>query len=137
MKRESVNPIRVVGHSMETPMRGSTPFVLGALGAFLVAAASVSVEAGRIGRLPEDLSRGYVVAESRHGNGSVSGPVRYTELGPQVRLPGGTWQYCRRSCAETLRVETIDFWDAQRDTPGGGLAAECGIFGCLEIGRRY
>jgi len=42
------------------------------------------------------LKKGYVVARSRFGNGSVSGPVRMTDLGPQVRLPGGTWEYCRR-----------------------------------------
>src|SRR5687768_14926478 len=52
---------------------------------------------------------GVVVAESRFGNGVVAGPVRWQRLGPQVRLPGGTWVYCRRSCAETLRVETVDF----------------------------
>jgi hypothetical protein len=82
------------------------------------------------------LDQGYVVAHSRYGNGTVSGPVRDTRLGPQVRLPGGAWEYCRRSCSETLRVETVDFWEAQQD--GGGLAAECGIFGCLDIhiGRR-
>jgi len=82
------------------------------------------------------LEQGYVVAHSRYGNGRISGPVRDTRLGPQVRLPGGNWEYCRRSCSETLRVETVDFWEAQQD--GGGLAAECGIFGCLDIhiGRR-
>ncbi|MEQ8825460.1 MAG: hypothetical protein RIC14_13910 [Filomicrobium sp.] len=85
-------------------------------------------------RQPEDLSRGYVVAESRYGNGTVSGPVRMRRLGPQVRLPGGTWQWCRRTCAETLRVESIDFWDSRQD---GVLTDECGIFGCLEIRGRY
>ncbi len=87
-------------------------------------------EAGR--RIAEDLSRGYVVAESDYGNGRVTGAVRFTELGPQVQTPGGNWYYCRRSCSETLRVETVDFWEAQRDY-GGGLAAECGIFGCLKL----
>lgn len=81
----------------------------------------------------EGAERGYVIARSRHGNGSVAGRVRETHLGPQVQLPGGNWEYCRRSCSETLRVETIDFWEGRADT-GGGLASECGIFGCLEIG---
>ena len=73
-----------------------------------------------------------VVAESRFGNGVVAGPVRWQRLGPQVRLPGGTWVYCRRSCAETLRVETVDFWEA-KGLGGGTFDNECGIFGCLEV----
>ena len=27
-----------------------------------------------------------------------------------MRLPHGTWVYCRTSCRETLRVETVDIW---------------------------
>ena len=54
--------------------------------------------------------RGYVVAESRFGNGTVSGPIRRTRVGLQVRTPGGNWLHCARSCAETLRVNTVDFW---------------------------
>lgn len=53
----------------------------------------------------------YVVAESRYGHGSVSGPVRMGRVGPQVRLPGGNWIDCKRSCSETLRQETVDFWE--------------------------
>lgn len=78
------------------------------------------------------IQEGGVVARSRHGNGSISGPVRMTDLGPQVRLPGGTWEYCRRSCSETLRVETVDRWEGPLS--GNGLTQECGIFGCLSIG---
>lgn len=81
---------------------------------------------------------GYVVAESRFGNGTVSGAVRNTELGPQVQLPSGHWEYCRRSCSETLRVETIDFNEKNaQQLGGGGLANECGFFGCIELGRRW
>ena len=67
---------------------------------------------------------GYVVAQSRFGNGTVSGPVRRTSVGPQVRLPGGSWVYCKRSCSETLRAESVDFWEA-RQSPGG---QEQGLF---------
>ncbi|MFN3869695.1 MAG: hypothetical protein ACK4MF_11605 [Hyphomicrobiaceae bacterium] len=100
-------------------------------GAFLVAA--TMAEAGRLG-ISRDygydgIEEGYVVARSRFGNGTVSGPVRETRVGPQVRLPGGTWEYCRRSCSETLRVETVDIWEARQ-----GMGAECGILGCLSIG---
>lgn len=63
-------------------------------------------------------ARGQVVTESRQGNGVVRGAVRETALGPQVQLPGGSWVYCKRSCAETLRAETVDFWEAQQG-PGG------------------
>jgi hypothetical protein len=69
-----------------------------------------------------------VVAESKFGHGTVSGPVRMTSVGRQVRLPGGTWEHCKRSCSETLRVATVDFWEAQ-----SGIGAQCGIFGCLEL----
>ena len=55
----------------------------------------------------------YVVAESRWGNGSVSGPVRPSRHGWQVRMPGGTWIDCVRSCSETLRRQTVDFWETQ------------------------
>lgn len=68
---------------------------------------------------------GYVYAESRFGHGTVSGPVRDTARGPQVRLPGGSWIYCRVSCRETLREETVDFWETR--APGGGAGARFGI----------
>jgi hypothetical protein len=73
----------------------------------------------------------YVVAESRFGNGVMRGAVRPTSLGPQVQLPGGSWTYCKRSCSETLRAETVDFWEARR--PGGG-GDEQGLF--IYLGRR-
>jgi len=69
-----------------------------------------------------------VVAQSKFGNGTVTGPVRMTSVGRQVQLPGGTWEHCKRSCSETLRVATVDFWEAQN-----GTTNECGIFGCLEL----
>lgn len=76
-----------------------------------------------------------IVAHSRHGNGSITAPVRSARNGYQVRLPGGNWIYCRRSCAETLRVETVDIFETQGSLTGYGTRMnECGIFGCLEIG---
>jgi hypothetical protein len=71
-----------------------------------------------------------VIAESRFGHGTVAGPVRAARYGYEVRLPGGTWEACKRSCSETLRVSTVDFWEAQNNY---GIGAECGIFGCLEV----
>jgi hypothetical protein len=63
----------------------------------------------------------YVVAHSDFGNGSVSGPVRQGRRGWQVRMPGGTWIDCVRSCSDTLRRQTVDFWESNfRDGPGSG-----------------
>lgn len=65
--------------------------------------------------------RDYVVAHSRWGHGSTSGPVRRARNGWEVRLPRGTWIPCRRSCSEELRLATVDFWETQgRDAPDGG-----------------
>jgi hypothetical protein len=76
-----------------------------------------------------------VVAESRFGHGTVSGPVRLTRTGREVRLPGGTWIPCGRSCSETLRVESVDFWENRGAGPSNRIDNECGILGCL--GRSY
>lgn len=67
---------------------------------------------------------GYVTVDSRYGNGTVRAPVRMAEFGYQVRLPGGTWIYCERNsllfdrnrpCAETLRRESIDYWETRSE----------------------
>ena len=84
-------------------------------------------------RPPASYPGGYVVAESRFGNGTVQAPVRQAAKGWQVRLPGGSWEYCRRSCSETLRVETVDRWEGKLGNGSVGFGDECGIFGCLEI----
>ncbi len=86
------------------------------------------------GAAPGGYAEGYLHAVSRHGNGSVSGPVRAARFGPEVRLPGGTWVACRASCSETLRVEVLDIWENDGRMIGAGTAAlECGVFGCLEL----
>jgi hypothetical protein len=77
---------------------------------------------------------GYVVAYSHDGNGSIRAPYRNTNVGYQVRLPRGTWVYCKTSCSETLRVNTIDVWanvDSANPIGVGTLQQECGIAGCL------
>lgn len=63
---------------------------------------------------------GYVTAESRYSGKTITAPVRRGPYGRlEVSLPGGTWIECRRSCRDTLRRETIDFWDS-RDSGGAG-----------------
>ncbi len=54
-----------------------------------------------------------VVAESNFGKGTVSGAVREGRVGLEVQLPGGSWIPCGRSCSDTLRRQTVDFWDNQ------------------------
>lgn len=72
-------------------------------------AAAPAAEPVRHDRRPD-----VVVAESRYGHGTVSGPVRPGPRGGhEVRMPGGTWIDCGRSCAETLRRETVDFWESR------------------------
>lgn len=57
-----------------------------------------------------------VTACSTYGrHGCYTAPVRQTPLGPQMRLKGGTWIWCEGDCRDTLRRETIDFWDDQRE----------------------
>ena len=72
-------------------------------------------------RAPLGPPRDLVVAHSRWGHGSISGPVRRGSNGWEVRMPRGTWLECKRSCSETLRLATVDFWETQgRDAPDGG-----------------
>ena len=112
-------------------------FALSLMSALMLAAVSFAAagDAQARARHAQALSGDYAVAESHFGNGSVTGAVRSTSLGPQVQLPGGHWEYCRRSCAETLRVQSIDFNQGDDIHLGKGtIGNECGIFGCLEVG---
>jgi hypothetical protein len=80
----------------------------------LVTTADAQVRRGRDGYV-------YVTAESRYSGASITAPVR---AGPgnrlQVRLPGGTWIHCEQSCSDTLRRETIDFWQNHGGRPREG-----------------
>lgn len=112
-------------------MRHAT-FALAAIASLATFALIQDASAGRrpYAGAPPDV----VVAYSKHGNGSVSGPVRLARYGYEVRLPGGSWVGCRRSCSETLRVSTVDFWENDGRLVGAGdMSNECGIFGCLEL----
>ena len=95
-------------------------------------AATFPADAGS--RRNSDEPGGGVTAHSRFGNGSISGTVRAARYGYEVRLPGGNWVGCRRSCSETLRVQTVDIFENQEGLSGYGAANnECGIFGCLDV----
>lgn len=78
---------------------------------------------------------GFVTAYSRQGTTRISAPIRHgSDEGWQVQLPSGRWISCMRSCEETLRVQTIDFFESSGSLSGyGSLQRQCGIFGCLNI----
>ena len=113
-------------------MRSLSRHVL--VAAALLSAGVSATAASATGRWRAGPEGNYATAVSRFGNGSVSGPVRATNVGYQVRLPGGTWVYCRTSCSETLRVQTVDIFENNGSLAGyGTMENECGIFGCLEL----
>ena len=103
-----------------------------ALGVALAALALGAVDADARGR--RDSQPRYVTAHSEYGNGSVSGPVRWTSKGPQVRLPGGTWVHCERSCSETLRLQSIDFWHSEEGAGKSATTNGGGFFGKFRFG---
>lgn len=64
---------------------------------------------------------GVVRACSIYGNGCTSAPVRRASNDYEFRLPGGTWVSCKQSCQDTLRRETVDFWETQRENSGSDI----------------
>ena len=113
-------------------MRSLSRHVL--VAAALLSAGVSATTASATGRWRSAPEGNYVTAVSRFGNGTVSGPVRMTSVGYDVRLPGGTWVGCRTSCSETLRVQTVDIFENNGSLSGyGTMQNECGIFGCLEL----
>jgi len=52
---------------------------------------------------------------SKYGSECVTARVRMTNLGPQYLSPGGNWIWCETDCRDTLRRDTVDFWDDQRE----------------------
>ena len=105
------------------------------LAGLLAAAALIPTIGGATaGRNEAGPIQGYVIAYSHDGNGSIKAPWRDMARGRQVRLPHGTWVYCRTSCSETLRVQTIDIWANVNNGSligAGTIQNECGIAGCL------
>ncbi len=111
-------------------------FALTALiAAISVTAMASTTEAGWRKDRYMEIENGHTTAYSRFGNGSVSGAVRPSRKGPKVQLPNGRWTYCRTSCSETLRVQSVDLDEYHNKLVGrGSILNECGIFGCLDIG---
>jgi hypothetical protein len=87
----------------------------------VAASLMTSAAEARSKRGHEEPTVGHVTAESRYGPQTITAPVRVSAQGRrEVRLPGGTWIECRRSCSETLRQETIDFWHIRTNPLNGG-----------------
>ena len=95
---------------------------------------SASIGTAAAGSNSAGPTQGYVIAYSHDGNGSIKAPWRDTPRGRQVRLPHGTWVYCRtRSVSEQL-VRTIDIWANVNNGSligAGTIQNECGVLGCL------
>lgn len=87
----------------------ASAFALSALGALQVLAAAAAEAAPK---------GGTVTACSRYGNGCYTAPVRPGKFGPMMLLKGGTWIDCRGSCKDTLREETVDYWETLREKSG-------------------
>ncbi len=99
-------------------MRAPLAILLSAIPFLVGATAPAQADPGRSAKTR---ILGYVVAESRYGAATIAAPVRLNAVGRrEVRLPGGTWIECRRSCANTLRQETIDFWHARANGDATG-----------------
>lgn len=58
---------------------------------------------------------GSVTVCSLYGKGCVTGAVRPGRFDSEVRLPGGTWIGCKRDCKQTLREESVDFFETLRE----------------------
>ncbi len=92
--------------------RAITNFLL--LGATTVAAGMLVT--------PAEAQRGTgtVSVCSRYGAGCISAPVRQGRNGREIRLPGGTWIECKGDCRNTLREETLDFFETLRERAPDG-----------------
>jgi hypothetical protein len=49
------------------------------------------------------------------GVDAITVPVRMTDRGRQVLIPGQGWQNCRLSCTYTVRLLYFHRWEAQAD----------------------
>lgn len=81
-------------------------------------------DASAFGRTAPDYSSGYVTAESRVGNGTITAEVRPGRHGGyEYRVPGGGWHDCEGDCQVTITNKVLDFWDnqANRTYPGRGI----------------
>lgn len=55
----------------------------------------------------------HITAYASTGGKSVTAPVRAGRWGDEVKIPGGSWVACEKTCEYTLRRLTVDFWEGQ------------------------
>jgi hypothetical protein len=91
------------------PMRTS-----GMVAIFLLAAAATSLLPAAGEARPSKRANSVTVC-SQYGNGCVTGAIRPGQWGSEVRLPGGTWISCKLDCKQTLREESVDFFETLRE----------------------
>lgn len=97
------------------------PVALAATLALAAATSALMAPADAQSRRGPGSGYGTVTAESRYSGATITAPVRQGPQGRlEVRLPGGTWLECGRSCSDTLRRETVDFWKGRGHPRGGG-----------------
>jgi hypothetical protein len=95
--------------------------VLGATLAAVVALTMTSAADAQSRKNSRGGGHGVVSVCSIYGNGCTSAPVRWAGYDYEFRLPGGTWISCKQSCKDTLRRETVDFWETQRENSGSEI----------------
>jgi hypothetical protein len=88
--------------------------MLKAASLILLASATVLLPAAAEARRERDTGSS-VTSCSRYGKGCISAPTRRGNVEREVRLPGGTWIGCKMDCRETLREESIDFFETLRE----------------------
>lgn len=64
---------------------------------------------------PRQVREGRVTACSTYGNGCYTAKLVRSSIGWKMRLKGGNVIDCGVTCQDTLRVETVDYWDDQRE----------------------
>lgn len=60
-----------------------------------------------------------ITVESNYNADTVTGRVRTTSRGEEVQLPSGAWIPCSFGCRDTLRSQTIDFWQWIEENSSG------------------
>jgi hypothetical protein len=64
---------------------------------------------------PRQIREGKVTACSSYGSKCYTAKLVRSPVGWKMRLNGGTLIDCGVTCQDTLRRETIDFWEDQRE----------------------
>lgn len=101
-------------------MKFSKRFQSGARIAGLAVIATLMPADGNAGKRAEYSRAAVITACSTNGHGCTSAPTRRGKWGLEMRLKGGTWIDCESDCEDTLRRQTVDFWDTLRETGGSG-----------------